>query len=61
MTGQELRTRRLALGLTQAELANRLGVTVTTVTYWETGRRNMPRTAELLLERIEEEIITSSS
>ena len=31
---------RIALGLTQRALAERLGVSVTTVSAWETGRRN---------------------
>src|SRR5439155_23665760 len=41
MTGDELRRLREAAGLTQAELAERLGTTVTSVSRWETGQRRI--------------------
>jgi predicted ATPase/DNA-binding CsgD family transcriptional regulator len=37
----ELRTRRRALGLTQSELADRLGVSPNTVARWERGEQNI--------------------
>ena len=39
MDGETLKSERIALGLTQAELAAILGTTVTTVARWETGQR----------------------
>lgn len=38
MTGDDLRARRLALGLTQADLGTRLGKPQNTVARWESGR-----------------------
>lgn len=38
-TGTLLREKRKAAGLTQIELAERVGVTQTAISYWETGRR----------------------
>ena len=39
MTGDELRRLRRRLGLTQVQLAERLGVTSTSVARWERGER----------------------
>ena len=41
MDGEELRRRRLALGLSQAELAARLGAAKNTVARWERNERNI--------------------
>lgn len=41
VTGDELRGIRERLGLTQAGLADRLGVTVTTVARWERDERKI--------------------
>src|SRR5690242_17354236 len=51
----ELRRRRRALGLTQAELAERLVVTPNTVARWERGelRIGRPRPVARVLERLE--------
>ena len=43
MTGSELRARREALGMTQAELARRLGVPQQHVSRWERGERGITR------------------
>ena len=41
MTGTELRRQRRRLGLSQAALAQRLGVTANTVARWERGERTI--------------------
>ncbi len=61
MLGKELQMRRLRINLTQAALAERMGVTVTTVARWEQGQRAIPRMAELFFERIEREAQTQGS
>jgi DNA-binding transcriptional regulator YiaG len=58
MRGQELRAVRSSLGVTQAELARRMGVTWNTVARWETGQRKVPKIAEVLLGYIERETRT---
>ncbi len=45
MKGEELRAFRRELGLTQAELADRLGVAMNTVSRWEIGAVAMPEIA----------------
>jgi transcriptional regulator with XRE-family HTH domain len=52
-SGATIRKRRLEAGLTQVQLAERLGVTSTTVSRWETrgpspGRRRWQQLAEEL-------------
>ena len=47
MVGKHIKTFREDLGITQKELANRLGVTQPTVGNWEAGIRE-PRTKQLL-------------
>lgn len=44
MTGKQLRKKRLAAGLTQAELAQAAGVDRGTILRWEAGKHR-PRTA----------------
>lgn len=46
---------RARLGLTQSEIALKLGVKHGTVRAWECGARNIPKTVELLLRAIMEE------
>lgn len=45
MDANEIRTRRASLGITQAELARRIGVTQPTISNWEAGRV-IPRSTE---------------
>lgn len=47
MTGEEIKNRRAALGMTQTELANALGITETAIRHWESGRRS-PVTPQML-------------
>ena len=55
MTGDELKKRRNALELTQAQLAELLDVKPNTVTRWENGVLVVPRTVELAMETVERE------
>jgi len=48
-TSEEVKRLRQKLGLTQAELAYKLGVTVSCVANWETGRRKISTPAARLL------------
>ena len=45
----EVKKIRKSLRLTQAKLAEKMGVTLQTVQHWEAGRRSMSKTAEKLL------------
>lgn len=55
LTPAELRARRLALGLSQPQLAKQLGVSTNTVWRWESGEMRIaaPRMLALALERLE--------
>jgi transcriptional regulator with XRE-family HTH domain len=53
MTGEELRKRRQAIGLTMGALAEELRVSQNTVARWERGLVRMPGMIELLLPTIE--------
>lgn len=52
MTGDEVRAARKRLGLTQAQLAARLGLARNTVTRWEIGLRSVPKMAATLLRML---------
>ncbi|MGB8509755.1 MAG: helix-turn-helix domain-containing protein [Pyrinomonadaceae bacterium] len=52
MDGIELKDKRLALGLTQAQLAEVLDVKPNTVARWERGLLDVPRTVELAMETV---------
>jgi len=55
MTGTELRKERKRLGLSQAKLADALGVTANTVARWERGEMNIARPQiEAALENLTE-------
>jgi transcriptional regulator with XRE-family HTH domain len=51
----ELQRIREALGMTQAELADELGVHRVTVARWETGDRTIPEPVARLILRIRDE------
>jgi len=57
LTGQELRERRLALGLSQRKLAKIFGTGYQTICEWEKGKRNMrhPNLIDLALKYLEHE------
>ncbi|WP_447979039.1 helix-turn-helix domain-containing protein [Candidatus Nitrospira bockiana] len=57
VTGEELRRRRKELGLTQAQLAADLGVTVTTVARWERGERGISEPIGRLVDMLVKERI----
>lgn len=39
--GKILKEARISKGMTQAELAEKAGVTIRAITYWENGRKRM--------------------
>ncbi len=51
--GKELKEWRRGKGLTQEDLARRLGVIRLTVARWETGTRSIPSFLSLALEALE--------
>lgn len=53
MEGEKLKEKRIALGLTQAQLAAILDVKPNTVARWERGLLSVPRTVELAMETVE--------
>jgi DNA-binding transcriptional regulator YiaG len=53
MKESALRRRRERLGLTQAALAEAMGVTWNTIARWETGQRRIPKIATILLRYLE--------
>lgn len=52
MESDELKEKRVALGLTQAQLAEILEVKPNTVARWERGVLAVPRTVELAMETV---------
>ena len=55
MTGRELRYIRRKLALTQAALAEAIGVTSNTIARWERGEMSISEPAARLLEKLAEE------
>lgn len=53
MEGETLKEKRIALGLTQVQLAEILAVKPNTVARWERGLLAVPRTVELAMETVE--------
>jgi transcriptional regulator with XRE-family HTH domain len=54
MTGAALKNRRLKLGLTQVELAKRIGTHAVTIAKWETEAVKIPKPIALLIELLVE-------
>jgi putative transcriptional regulator len=52
MAPEEIKALRERLGFTQEELAQKLGVSVRTVSRWETGDKSPSRLARAQLERL---------
>jgi len=52
MTAADIETFRKTLNLSQAELADRLGVSQASVSQWESGKKRPRRTVLLLLESL---------
>ncbi len=52
MTGQQLRARRQAAGLTQVELSERLGVTSNTVARWERNEVRITPPMAMLIDLV---------
>ena len=53
MNKEQLKTRRERLGLTQSELADILGFASNTISGYETGRLEIPKFLDLVLEALE--------
>ncbi len=53
MTGKQFRIRRATLDLTQAQLAELLGIQPNTISRYETEDLKIPKVTELALETIE--------
>ena len=53
MTAQDFKDRRLFLGYTQERFAQRLGLSLRTVQYYEKGEVPINRTVALLIDAIE--------
>jgi transcriptional regulator with XRE-family HTH domain len=56
MTGKQFRIKRATLDLTQAELAELLGVQPNTISRYETEDLKIPKAIELALETVERKI-----
>lgn len=51
MNPADLKSARATLGLSQAELGHRIGVTRNTINRWEMGLHPIPRWAEMVLQK----------
>ena len=58
MTSDELKNTRAKMMLTQQTLADRLGLSIRTIKYYEAGEINIPRPVELAIRAIELEAAT---
>jgi putative transcriptional regulator len=55
LTPEDIKRIRAKLGMTQAQLAERLQVTLDTIKSWEIGRNRCKGAAEVLLRMLDEE------
>lgn len=55
MTGEELRALRKTLKLTQSQMAEKLGITLSAIYKLESGENNMSKRTEKLLHYVEME------
>lgn len=53
MTAADLRNRRLALNLSQRQLAEAFGISKSTVAHWEQGVQRIPPYVDLALRTLE--------
>jgi transcriptional regulator with XRE-family HTH domain len=61
LTGEEIKNKRIKLGITQEQLAARVGVTSATVSRWERGKYTPhPLIARHVLEFLETNLKTSA-
>lgn len=61
MTPEEFRATRKSTGLTQAELANRMGVALRTLAYWEAGTKPISKAMENLLGYVVQDAIRETT
>lgn len=52
MQASEFKQIRLANGLTQLELALKIGLGLRSITYYESGQRDIPKPIAILVERL---------
>jgi transcriptional regulator with XRE-family HTH domain len=53
MTAEELKALRIRLGMTQEELAQKIGVARNTITRWEIGLRHIPEPVARLVQLLD--------
>ena len=58
MTSNELKATRAKMMLTQQTLADRLGLSIRTIKYYEAGQISIPKPVELAIKAIELEAAT---
>jgi transcriptional regulator with XRE-family HTH domain len=60
MTREELKALRATLGLTQEDLAEKVGVARNTINRWEMGIRHIPEPVARLVQYLAKEVKTES-
>ena len=61
MTADEFRATRKSVGLTQTELAIRMGVALRTLAYWEAGEKPISVAMEILLGYVAQDAIRETT